>query len=249
MAVTDFSGEHDIRRLSLKVTDFAKSVNQDLDGLRVKTSSVRINPSTLYLETVGTRLIFEPVKINFRFSLGVGVAAPSAKLHVAGENDVSGTFRLDTCSSALGSDNSRINLVRSRGVQTSKNAVLAADQLGGVSALAYDGGSDREVAKINLDCDAIGGVNNISGKITFHTRPDGAFGAIQLRCTMPKQGGFVVGSAALALNATDGFIYVPSCAGVPTGVPTAQGAATIPLVYDTVNLKLMARTGGAWVQV
>lgn len=50
---------------------------------------------------------------------------------------------------------------------------------------------------------------------------------------------------ALATTATDGFLYVPSCAGTPTGVPTAQ-TGMIPLVYDSTNNILYAYSGGAW---
>lgn len=59
-------------------------------------------------------------------------------------------------------------------------------------------------------------------------------------------GSTVIGTAALATNATDGFLYVPSCAGTPTGVPTTQ-TGTVPLVYDTTNEILYAYVNGAWV--
>jgi hypothetical protein len=57
---------------------------------------------------------------------------------------------------------------------------------------------------------------------------------------------FVAGAqAALATNATDGFLYVPTCAGTPTGTPTAiTGMA--PIVVNTTNNKLYFYSGGAW---
>jgi hypothetical protein len=58
-------------------------------------------------------------------------------------------------------------------------------------------------------------------------------------------GSFVIGTAALATNATDGFLYVPTCAGTPTGVPTARTGRS-PLVVDTTNSKFYAYIGGAW---
>ena len=57
--------------------------------------------------------------------------------------------------------------------------------------------------------------------------------------------GFIVGNQALATTATDGFIYVPSCAGVPTGVPTAY-TGTIPHVVDTTNKHAYWYIAGAW---
>jgi hypothetical protein len=52
-------------------------------------------------------------------------------------------------------------------------------------------------------------------------------------------------SAALATTATNGFLYVPTCAGTPTGTPTAiTGMA--PIVVNTTNNKLYFYSGGAW---
>lgn len=44
----------------------------------------------------------------------------------------------------------------------------------------------------------------------------------------------VVGTGALATNATTGFLYQPTCAGTPVGTPTSQ-TGTLPIVYDTTN--------------
>jgi hypothetical protein len=49
---------------------------------------------------------------------------------------------------------------------------------------------------------------------------------------------------ALATTAVAGFLYIPSCAGTPTGTPTALGAGTVPMVYDTTNNKFYIYNGG-----
>jgi hypothetical protein len=66
------------------------------------------------------------------------------------------------------------------------------------------------------------------------------------RARITSAGSFVAGaSAALATTATDGFLYVPTCAGTPTGTPTAiTGMA--PIVVNTTNNKLYFYSGGAW---
>lgn len=66
----------------------------------------------------------------------------------------------------------------------------------------------------------------------------------RLRCD--SAGNVSVGNAAIATNATDGFLYITGCAGVPTGAPTAK-TGRVPLVADTTNNKIYARLGGAWV--
>jgi hypothetical protein len=66
------------------------------------------------------------------------------------------------------------------------------------------------------------------------------------RARISSAGSFVAGAqAALATTATDGFLYVPTCAGTPTGTPTAiTGMA--PIVVNTTNNKLYFYSGGAW---
>jgi hypothetical protein len=57
--------------------------------------------------------------------------------------------------------------------------------------------------------------------------------------------GLIVGNQALATTATDGFLYVPTCAGTPTGTPTTQ-TGTVPIVVDTTNNKLYFYSNAAW---
>jgi hypothetical protein len=66
-----------------------------------------------------------------------------------------------------------------------------------------------------------------------------------LAARIPAAGGMVVGTAALTTTATDGFLYVPTCAGTPTGTPTTQ-TGTAPIVVDTTNNKLYFYSGGQW---
>lgn len=67
----------------------------------------------------------------------------------------------------------------------------------------------------------------------------------RLRCD--SVGNVSIGNAAIATNATDGFLYIPTCAGAPTGTPTTKtGRAAI--VYDTTNNKLCVYNG-AWKTV
>jgi len=56
----------------------------------------------------------------------------------------------------------------------------------------------------------------------------------------------VVGNAALATTATEGFLYIPTCAGTPTGVPTTR-TGRIAMIYDTTNHQFWFYDG-AWLQ-
>lgn len=77
-------------------------------------------------------------------------------------------------------------------------------------------------------------------KATTTTRADVA--------TFKGNGSSLLGiQAALVTNATDGFTYIPTCAGTPTGTPTAF-TGLIPMVYDTTNHQFWFYDGGGWKQ-
>lgn len=57
--------------------------------------------------------------------------------------------------------------------------------------------------------------------------------------------GFVVTSKELATTAVDGFLYLPTCAGTPTGVPHAYGVS-LPIIYDSTNSILYKYEAAAW---
>lgn len=56
---------------------------------------------------------------------------------------------------------------------------------------------------------------------------------------------YIFADSALATSATDGFVYLPSMAGVPSGVPTGY-TGTVPVAVDTTNNRLYGYAGGAW---
>ena len=85
----------------------------------------------------------------------------------------------------------------------------------------------------------------VSATVSDFTISDVSSGSAVIRCTISPQGSFVTGNAALATNATDGFLYVAGCAGTPTGTPTAY-TGRVPIVIDTTNNKLYFYSGGAW---
>lgn len=94
-----------------------------------------------------------------------------------------------------------------------------------------------------------------SGSIIFQTASAGTTGStansMTKRLSVDKPGNVIVGSTAgsLATTATDGFLYIPSMAGVPTGSATAY-TGTVAMVVDTSSGagagRLYIRVGSTW---
>lgn len=53
-------------------------------------------------------------------------------------------------------------------------------------------------------------------------------------------------TADLATTATDGFVYVRTCNGVPTGTPTHAASGRAPCVVDRSNNRAYFYVGGSW---
>lgn len=83
---------------------------------------------------------------------------------------------------------------------------------------------------------------NIAGGIVYLRSGSFSIGAV-----IDANQNFAVGNAALATTATDGFLYIPTCAGAPTGTPTAK-TGLAPMVYDSTNNKFWMYDGG-WIGV
>lgn len=61
-----------------------------------------------------------------------------------------------------------------------------------------------------------------------------------------SDGSVAFNDAALAANATVGFVMLPSCAGTPTGVPADIPTGQCPAVIDSSANRIWIYVGGAW---
>ncbi len=135
---------------------------------------------------------------------------------------------------------------KSRGATLNTNTIVASgDILGIISFDGADGGSSYpNAAQIRGIVDATPAVGDMPGRLTFLTSTDGTT-TLAERMRIDSLGNVIVNTAAISTSATDGFLYVPTCAGTPTGTPTTY-TGRAPIVVNTTNNKLYFYSGGAW---
>jgi hypothetical protein len=215
--------------------------------------------------TSGSALVFDGT------NLGIGTSSPGARLDVVTgtarwriSNDGSGNiinevldstgaayrdyklYGLNLISYTSGTERMRLDSSGNLGIGTSspgqRLTVNGASSLGGSvnSVLIADGTFAAGVASISANSGARLDIGT-AGANAVH------FWANNVeRLRIESSGSIRAGAAsALATTATDGFLYVPTCAGVPTGTPTAV-TGMAPIVVDTTNNRWYFYSGGAW---
>lgn len=136
---------------------------------------------------------------------------------------------------------------RWNGSAASKTAVVSGNQLFQINTVGfYDGSNSVGSSNITFTAEGTFSASSAPSRIGLFTVPSGSTSPAE-RLRINAAGSVIIGnsSSALSTSATDGFLYVPTCAGTPTGSPTAVTGAA-PIVIDTTNNKLYFRSGGAW---
>lgn len=229
--------EHDKARIALTKLD------DDLQATKYDLYSKRINDTTFMDEAYnsGTRR-FEPYPVRaFSYRVGIGMYTPEAELHIQAIRELEGGAIIDGVGS---SGEAVLSFRRARGYHTSREVVQVGDLLGDIRAYAHNGSSFQLVSYIRFTVPATTGT--LSGDILFYTKAPAGIGPT-LRGGWSKDGSFYIGNGAAQIltTATDGFLYIPSCNGAPTGVPTTI-TGVVPMVYDTNKGVLYVYSGGAW---
>jgi hypothetical protein len=150
-----------------------------------------------------------------------------------------------TLSSQLVLPNSNVSMSDGR-VYGDTSYGLRLDTVGNTSAIRIDGslctfGSSVGVNTVNprkkLDV-----LDTAAAQVRLTYTDNSVYTDLQTNSTgdlliQPSGGSIVPGTGALTTSATQGFVYLPSCAGAPTGVPTAY-TGRAPTVIDSSNCRI-----------
>lgn len=138
--------------------------------------------------------------------------------------------------------NGQIGLYACNGTLASKTTIADTNALGDIRWRAWDGTAWQNCARIRPTVAGTVSSGVVPATYSFNLWDTAGVEQTVLQLTSKKN--VVLGTtAALATNATDGFVYVPTCAGTPSGAPTAF-TGKVAMVYDTTNHKLYIYDGG-----
>lgn len=152
-----------------------------------------------------------------------------------------------------GSGGAVLSLSATRGAgPNTHSALLANDGLGTFQFEGSDGTRFLVGAQIQAVVETTFTTDTPVAYLSLKSNPGSSVNTPPEGARLTANGNFLTGRgasnvflAALATTATNGFFYIPSCAGTPTGTPTAY-TGKIPLVYDSTNNILYAYSNGAW---
>jgi len=179
--------------------------------------------------------------------LGIGHTAPETLLDVA---SLITTIARGIRSNQFSNDavSANLNCAKSRGTTVGSQVAVTTDDILGNIGFQGSDGSSFGVTQANILCFAAEAwTGSAKGTyLVFRTTPK-ASTTVAERFRIDDKGNVIVNTAALATNATDGFLYIPTSAGTPTGTPTTY-TGRVAMEYDTTNNKLYVYNG-AWKSV
>jgi hypothetical protein len=196
-------------------------------------------------------------------NVGIGTSSPGTRLHTnkasqtPGDTTPSGAFLITNTTAGagcveIGSGSSVLGYLQVRNTTNQTYYDFALQPNGGNVGIGTSSPGHRLTVDVGAGAQNIfaaqqTGVSNgytITSDGTNLTHSWHTAGSVTAQIT--ANGSFAAGAqGALATTATNGFLYVPTCAGVPTGTPTVI-TGLVPIVVDTTNNRWYFYSGGAW---
>lgn len=137
-----------------------------------------------------------------------------------------------------------LNFVKTGGTETAYTATPQ-DVIGYIAGTGYTGSGFYNGGNVQINASQPWSPGSCGTYISFKTTPNGTV-ALQDSGYIAPSGSWASGVGQVATSASTGFLYVPTCDGVPTGTPeTITGR--LPLVIDSTNNKAYFYSGGSWI--
>jgi len=230
----------------------AAQVKTLLGNVYIGTTAVALDRASAGLTLAGLTLTEPVLGVATATSLNAGspVTPNSNSIHAqyiaAHKSGGYGQLKVSSWNDTPGYG-SAFTMFRARGTYASPTYCNSGDTIASWYFNSLDtSGTERAGATIQVLVDGSPGANYVPMGFRFYTYA--AASDYNIRLELSASGNVVCGrQAALATNATDGFLYVPTCAGTPSGTPTSY-TGKCALVFDTSNNKLYVYDGG-WIQV
>jgi hypothetical protein len=134
--------------------------------------------------------------------VGIGTNAPYALLDLYSATLSAITVTGDSTTAIVlarasnDASGSALNFRKSRGAISSPLAVNSGDQIAISNYTAYDGSALQVVSQIQGRVETITGLNDVSGILSFYTRPDGVGGALAERMRISGNGNVGIGTSS-----------------------------------------------------
>lgn len=145
--------------------------------------------------------------------VGIGTNAPSTLLDLYSATTSAITVTGDSTTAIVlvrasnDASGSLLNFRKSRGAISSRLAVNSGDQIATSNYTAYDGSALQVVSQIQGRVETITGLNDVSGILSFYTRPDGVGGALAERMRISANGNVGIGTSSpdqlMAINSAN----------------------------------------------
>jgi hypothetical protein len=171
------------------ITASTAELNQ-LDG-NTFTGDMDVDGGTFFVDSTNNRV-------------GIGTTSPSTLLSLYSSTSSTLTVSGDSTTTIVGARYSNdttgpaINQRKHRGTLASPAAVQTNDSMGAQSFSAYDGASLLTTAQIAAAVESFVGVGDVSGRITFSTRPTGGGSSLTERMRIRADGNVGIGTSSPA---------------------------------------------------
>ncbi|MFA6198730.1 MAG: tail fiber domain-containing protein [Patescibacteria group bacterium] len=200
-------------------------------------------------------------------NVGIGTTAPEAKLHLSVDGTTLNSDLYTGSEAFISSSNGNSNfrmvaggnatvansfvMLKTRGTVESPSIVSSGDVLGNIYGQGYDGASRIAAAVISFTVDGTPGSNDMPGRITFSTTPDGS-STLTERLRITSGGNVGIGSTnpTQLLSVGSGNQFQVSSTGNVTGgtyngITITTGTGTLILNDKTLNLSNSLTLSGA----